>query len=130
MQKTVTLVITGGIAAYKSLILIRRLKEAGVRVIPVMTRAAREFVTPLSVGALAAHTVYAHPAHEGLRFCSDSTSQRRLYGQNGPWSGRRFAKHGCAGKRQTDHIGAQHERGDVGTSSDPKQSTNAAQARR
>ena len=60
MQKTVTLVITGGIAAYKSLILIRRLKEAGVRVIPVMTRAAREFVTPLSVGALAEHTVYDH----------------------------------------------------------------------
>ena len=38
MQKTVTLVITGGIAAYKSLILIRRLKDAGIKVVPVMTK--------------------------------------------------------------------------------------------
>ena len=58
MQKTVTLVITGGIAAYKSLILIRRLKDAGIKVVPVMTKAATQFVTPLSVAALAEHSVY------------------------------------------------------------------------
>ncbi|WP_102960429.1 bifunctional phosphopantothenoylcysteine decarboxylase/phosphopantothenate--cysteine ligase CoaBC [Mangrovicella endophytica] len=58
-EKRILLVIGGGIAAYKVLDLIRRLRERGAVVIPVMTRAAAEFVTPLSVGALAAHRVYA-----------------------------------------------------------------------
>jgi phosphopantothenoylcysteine decarboxylase/phosphopantothenate--cysteine ligase len=55
----ILLIIGGGIAAYKSLELIRRLRERGVRVTPVITRAGQEFVTPLSVSALAgvvAHT--------------------------------------------------------------------------
>lgn len=56
--KTVLLVISGGIAAFKVLDLIRRLKERGVRVVPVMTPAAVEFVTPLSVAALAGEKVY------------------------------------------------------------------------
>ncbi|MGB7287378.1 MAG: bifunctional phosphopantothenoylcysteine decarboxylase/phosphopantothenate--cysteine ligase CoaBC, partial [Salaquimonas sp.] len=56
--KKVLLVITGGIAAYKCLDLIRRLRERGVAVRPVMTKAAEQFVTPLSVGALAANKVY------------------------------------------------------------------------
>ena len=55
----ITLVITGGIAAYKSLILIRRLREAGLTVVPVMTRGAQEFITPLSVASLAEHEVYS-----------------------------------------------------------------------
>lgn len=58
MQKTVTLVITGGIAAYKSLILVRRLKDAGVTVVPVMTKSAAQFITPLSIAAIAEHPVY------------------------------------------------------------------------
>ncbi|MBO0661524.1 bifunctional phosphopantothenoylcysteine decarboxylase/phosphopantothenate--cysteine ligase CoaBC [Jiella sp. MQZ9-1] len=58
-QRRVLLVIGGGIAAYKALDLIRRLKERGAAVTPVMTRAAGEFVTPLSVGALAATKVYS-----------------------------------------------------------------------
>jgi phosphopantothenoylcysteine decarboxylase/phosphopantothenate--cysteine ligase len=49
----ILLVIAGGIAAYKSLDLIRRLRERGIAVRVVMTRAAQEFVTPLSVGAIA-----------------------------------------------------------------------------
>ena len=49
----VLLVIAGGIAAYKSLNLIRRLRENGVAIRVVLTRAGREFVTPLSVGAIA-----------------------------------------------------------------------------
>ena len=57
--KRILLVIGGGIAAYKCLDLIRRLKERGASVTPVMTRAAAEFVTPLSVGALAASKVYS-----------------------------------------------------------------------
>ena len=56
--KRVLLVIGGGIAAYKCLDLIRRLRERGAAVTPVMTRAAQEFVTPLSVGALAAAHVF------------------------------------------------------------------------
>jgi phosphopantothenoylcysteine decarboxylase/phosphopantothenate--cysteine ligase len=54
----ILLVIGGGIAAYKSLELIRRLKERGAAVTPVLTRAGAEFVTPLSVAALAGVKVY------------------------------------------------------------------------
>ncbi|WP_298812276.1 bifunctional phosphopantothenoylcysteine decarboxylase/phosphopantothenate--cysteine ligase CoaBC [uncultured Roseibium sp.] len=56
--KQIVLIISGGIAAYKSLDLIRRLKERGARVVPVMTRGAQEFITPLSVGALSAEKVF------------------------------------------------------------------------
>ncbi len=57
-SRRILLVISGGIAAYKSLDLIRRLRERGARVRCVMTRAAQEFVTPLSVGALLADHVF------------------------------------------------------------------------
>jgi phosphopantothenoylcysteine decarboxylase/phosphopantothenate--cysteine ligase len=50
--KNILLVIAGGIAAYKSLDLIRRLRERGAKVRVIMTRAAQEFVTPLAVGAV------------------------------------------------------------------------------
>jgi len=56
--RRILLIIGGGIAAYKSLDLIRRLKERGAAVTPVLTRAAQEFVTPLSVAALAGEKVY------------------------------------------------------------------------
>ena len=56
--KTVLLIITGGIAAYKSLALIRKLKEKGVKIIPVITKAAENFVTPMAVSALAQEKVY------------------------------------------------------------------------
>ena len=56
--KKVLLIITGGIAAYKSLELVRKLKEKGADVIPVMTKAAENFVTPMSVSALAQEKVY------------------------------------------------------------------------
>ena len=56
--KHVLLIIGGGIAAYKSLELIRRLKERGAVITPVLTKAAEEFVTPLSVSALAGTKVY------------------------------------------------------------------------
>ena len=54
----ILLVIGGGIAAYKALDLIRRLKERGAAVTPVLTMAGAEFVTPLSVSALAGVRVY------------------------------------------------------------------------
>ncbi len=57
MSPRILLIIGGGIAAYKSLDLIRRLKERGCAVRVVMTRAAQEFVTPLSVGAITGERV-------------------------------------------------------------------------
>jgi phosphopantothenoylcysteine decarboxylase/phosphopantothenate--cysteine ligase len=56
--KRILLVIGGGIAAYKSLDLIRRLRERDAHVRVVMTSAAQEFVTPLSAGALSGGHVY------------------------------------------------------------------------
>jgi phosphopantothenoylcysteine decarboxylase/phosphopantothenate--cysteine ligase len=56
--KRILLVIGGGIAAYKSLELIRRLKDRGVTVRVVMTRAAQEFITPLAAGAIAGERTY------------------------------------------------------------------------
>ena len=58
-EKRVLLIIGGGIAAYKTLSLIRLLRKAGVAVTPVLTRAGAEFVTPLSVSALAGEKVYS-----------------------------------------------------------------------
>jgi len=56
-SRRVLLVITGGIAAYKCLDLIRRLRERGFDVRCVLTEAATHFVTPLSVAALSEHEV-------------------------------------------------------------------------
>ena len=56
--RRVLLIIGGGIAAYKSLDLIRRLKEHGLAVRCILTRAAQEFVTPLAAGALSAERVF------------------------------------------------------------------------
>ena len=57
-DKRILLIIGGGIAAYKCLDLIRRLRERGASVRCVMTNAAQQFVTPLSVGALSADHVF------------------------------------------------------------------------
>src|SRR4051795_8785241 len=54
----VLLIITGGIAAYKSLDLIRRLRERGISVRVVMSKAAQEFITPMSLGALAGEKAF------------------------------------------------------------------------
>jgi len=57
-DKRILLIIGGGIAAYKALDLIRRLRERGASVRAVMTGAAQQFITPLSVGALTADHVF------------------------------------------------------------------------
>jgi phosphopantothenoylcysteine decarboxylase / phosphopantothenate---cysteine ligase len=54
----ILLIIGGGIAAYKSLDLIRRLRERGLAVRVVMTAAAQKFVTPLSAGAISGEKVF------------------------------------------------------------------------
>ena len=58
-RKRIVLIIGGGIAAYKCLEFIRRARDRGLAVRPVMTKAAAEFVTPLSVGALAGDRVFS-----------------------------------------------------------------------
>jgi phosphopantothenoylcysteine decarboxylase/phosphopantothenate--cysteine ligase len=57
-SQRILLIIGGGIAAYKSLDLIRRLQDRGANVRCVLTRAAQHFVTPLAVGALAGERAY------------------------------------------------------------------------
>ena len=57
-NKRILLIISGGIAAYKSLDLIRRLRERGYRVRCVLTASGAEFVTPLSLSALSEDKVY------------------------------------------------------------------------
>src|SRR5205807_5372503 len=55
--KKILLGVTGSIAAYKSLLLIRLLVKEGVEVKVIMTPAAKDFVTPLSLGTLARHPI-------------------------------------------------------------------------
>lgn len=57
-NKHILLIVGGGIAAFKSLDLVRRLRERGARVTPVLTKAGSEFVTPLSLSALSASKLY------------------------------------------------------------------------
>lgn len=57
-QPSITLIIGGGIAAYKCLELIRRLSELNITTTPVLTKAGCEFVTPLSVATLAGNQVH------------------------------------------------------------------------
>ena len=59
-SKRIVLIIGGGIAAYKCLELIRRAREKGIAVRAVMTKAAAEFVTPLSVSALTNDRVFSN----------------------------------------------------------------------
>ena len=57
-QKKILLIICGGISAYKSLELIRLLKKQDVEIKTILTKRAKEFVTPLSVGSLSQGKVY------------------------------------------------------------------------
>src|SRR6218665_3743703 len=56
--KSVLLIIGGGIAAYKSLELVRRLSERGIKSRAILTKAGAEFVRPLSVAALTGEEAY------------------------------------------------------------------------
>lgn len=57
-NKHILLIVGGGIAAFKSLDLVRRVREKGAQVTPVLTKAGSEFVTPLSLAALSASKIY------------------------------------------------------------------------
>ena len=58
LEKRILLIICGGISAYKSLELIRLLKKNGTKVKAILTKSAKEFVTPLSVSSLSQEKVY------------------------------------------------------------------------
>jgi len=57
-NKKILLIICGGISAYKSLEVIRLLKKRGATVKTILTKSAKEFVTPLSVASLSQEKVY------------------------------------------------------------------------
>ncbi len=58
-ERRVLLIVGGGIAAYKALLLIRLLAKSGIRTRAILTNAGAEFVTPLSVGSLTEDKVYS-----------------------------------------------------------------------
>src|SRR3989344_1321817 len=60
VNKRLLLGVSGGIAAYKSADLIRRLRDAGAEVRAVMTQGANSFITPLTLQAVSGHPVYQH----------------------------------------------------------------------
>jgi phosphopantothenoylcysteine decarboxylase / phosphopantothenate---cysteine ligase len=74
MSPTVLLGITGGIAAYKTPLLVRLLVQAGMKVRPVMTRAATSFVTPMTLARVSESRVYqdmwSDPASPSLEHIS------------------------------------------------------------
>ena len=86
------LIIGGGIAAYKSLDLIRRLKERGLAVRCILTKAAEHFVTPLSAGAIVGERVFTDLFDAGERI------RRRPY----PARARNRSHRGRAGDRRSD----------------------------
>ena len=71
--RTILLIVGGGIAAYKALELVRLLRADGARVVPVLTQAGAEFVTPLSLAALA-----EEPVHTGLWELSEEARMRHI----------------------------------------------------
>lgn len=72
-NKNILLIICGGIAAYKSLELIRLLKKNGANVNTLLTKAAQEFITPLSASALS-----ENEAHTDLFSLKDETEMRHI----------------------------------------------------
>ena len=58
LEKKILLIICGGISAYKSLEVIRSLKKRGAKVKTILTKSAKEFVTPLSIASLSQEKVY------------------------------------------------------------------------
>jgi len=58
LEKKILLIICGGISAYKSLEIIRLLKKRGAKVKTILTKSAKEFVTPLSISSLSQEKVY------------------------------------------------------------------------
>lgn len=71
--RKILLIVGGGIAAYKSLDLVRRLRERGAHVRAVLTAAGRQFITPLSLASLT-----GNPVHEDLFSLTDETAMGHI----------------------------------------------------
>ena len=149
--KRVLLIIGGGIAAYKSLDLIRRLKERGAAVRCILTAAAQEFITPLAAGALAGETRVhrsvrrrdrirrrPHPAGARDRSGRRGAGDRRPDGQDGGRPCRRSRHRGAARDRspgadraghEPAHVGARRRRSATWRSSRPTASRWSARTR-
>ena len=61
LNKKILLIICGGIAAYKSLEIIRNLKKRNVKIKTILTKSAKNFVTPLSITSLSKEKVETTP---------------------------------------------------------------------
>ena len=133
--KRVLLIVTGGIAAYKSLELVRLLKRQGIAVRAVMTQSATEFVTPLSMGVMTEDQVYGDMfdlkeereiGHIQLSRQADliviCPRYREYPCQDGGGDCGRFGDHDIARHRQARFGGARNERADVAASGDAAQS--------
>ena len=125
--KRILLVIGGGIAAYKCLELIRRARERGASVTCVTTRAAEEFVTPLSLSSLSGEKVYrdlfdltdeAEMGHIQLSRAADLVV---VDGEDGEWLCERPRLDAFDGHRQARAHRAGDERPDVGARRDTTQ---------
>ena len=67
MRKKILIIITGSIASYKALYLIRKLKEKGFFINVIMTKSAKKFITPLSVSSLS-----EQPGYVPFVMCKDN----------------------------------------------------------
>jgi phosphopantothenoylcysteine decarboxylase/phosphopantothenate--cysteine ligase len=95
IEKRILLIVTGGIAAYKSLELVRLLKRQGIAVRAVMTKSAAEFVTPLSMAVMTEDQVYGHMFD--LKEESEIGHIRQYHRKNGGRNCRRPRDHDPAG---------------------------------
>jgi phosphopantothenoylcysteine decarboxylase/phosphopantothenate--cysteine ligase len=140
--KRILLIVGGGIAAYKSLLLIRLLKERGAAVTPVLTRAGAEFVTPLSLSALAGEKALqrsfrpdrrggdgAYRAVPRRRSGGGGAGHRRPDGEDGGRARRRSGLDAPDGDRQARADRARDERADVGASRDAAEPRHADRRR-
>ena len=132
--KRLLLIVAGGIAAYKCLELIRRLRERGTTVRCVLTEAGARFVTPLSLAAISGDKVYQdlfsltdgerdrpHSPGPRRRPGAGGARHRRHPGAHGRRHRRRPGDHGAAGHRPAGDGGAGHESTHVGARRDPVQ---------
>ena len=142
-DRRILLIISGGIAAYKSLELIRRLREQGAAVRCIMTAAAQQFVTPLSVASLSEDKVYgdlwsltdeSEMGHIRLSREADlvvvAPATRRSDRADGDGAGRRPRGDDAARLGQAGADRADDECADVGASGDPGEPRDARGARR
>ena len=149
--KTILLIVTGGIAAYKSLILIRRLREGGATVRTVLTAAGEKFVTPLSVSALSHETsLHRHVLADrrggdgpsapvpGGRSGRRRPGHRRYPRQDGGRAGGRSGEHRPARRRCADagragdepsHVAASGDHGEHGGAGGPRRAAHRAERR-